>query len=286
MKLSTSRHGAALAVATLAVTGAIGAVSTTTAPTAEAAPGMVRVISHNIAKKPEALTKVIEKHNSARFPGPEVVFLQEVCQSMLPRIEEKLGKASFHMRRDNQSDCSDNVIGEVVAYTDKNASVVRDAVDFDVEGEDQNYGMACLNFSYAGRSTRACSTHLASGDGPAKNAMRLASTKVIRDKARAWNKDLILIAGDFNREPTARAMDYVYGVGPDSKGNFREITQSATGNEARTGRFTIGKVKKNTDRKVDYIFAWKGHSRTDGGWATTEFTPSNHRMLFGAVPLR
>lgn len=92
MKLSTSRHGAALAVATLAVTGAIGAVSTTTAPTAEAAPGMVRVISHNIAKKPEALTKVIEKHNSARFPGPEVVFLQEVCQSMLPRIEEKPGQ--------------------------------------------------------------------------------------------------------------------------------------------------------------------------------------------------
>lgn len=279
----TTRHGAALAVATLALTGAIGA---TTATTAQAAPGMVRVISHNIAKKPEALTKVIEKSKSDRFPGAEVVFLQEVCQSMLPRIEDKLGKVSFHVRRDNQSDCSDNVIGEAVVYTDKNATVERDAVDFDVAGEDQNYGMACVNFSYGGRATRACSTHLASGDGPAKNAMRLASTKVIRDKARAWNKDLILIGGDFNREPMARAMDHIYGVGPNAQGNFREITQSANGNVARTGRFTIGKKKQNTDRKVDYIFGWKGHTRVDGGWVNTDFTPSNHRMLFGAVPLR
>lgn len=286
MNTSTMRRVLGLALAAGAVTTTLAVAGATTAPPAEAAPGMIRVIQHNIAKKPTALTKVIEKKNSDRFPGPEVVFLQEVCRSMMPRIEEKLGPAAFHPRRTNQSDCSDGVIGEVVAFTKKDATVQRDAIDFDVPGEDQNYGMACLNFSYSGRATRACSTHLAAGDGAAKNAMRLASTKFIRDKARAWNKDLILIAGDFNREPMARAMDQIYGVGPDAQGNFREITQSATGNTARAGRFTIGKVKLNTDRKVDYIFGWMGHTRVNGGWATTEFTPSNHRMLFGGIPLQ
>lgn len=284
MSTSRIRHGAALAAASVMVSGGV-AVATPSAP-AEAAPSMVRVISHNIAKKPTALTEVIEKSKSDRFPGAEVIFLQEVCQSMLPRIEDKLGKVSFHVRRDNQSDCSDNIIGEAVVFTNKNASVERDSVDFNIEGEDQNYGMACLNFSYAGRATRACSTHLASGDGAARNDLRLASTKFIREKARAWNKDLILIGGDFNREPMARAMDKIYGVGPEATGNFREITQSAHGNTARAGKFTIGKRKKNTDRKVDYIFGWMGHTRVDGGWVNTQFTPSNHRMLFGGVPIR
>ncbi len=277
---------AALAATAVAVTGVVTSVAA--APSAEAAPATIRVITHNIAKKPTALTKVIEVAKSDRMPGPEVVFLQEVCQSMLPRIKDKLGPYAFHIRRTNQGDCSDGVIGEAVVYTKKDAFAEDSSVDFGLASNDgQTYGMACLNISLAGRATRACSTHLPSAKGADRDALRLQATRVIRDKARAWNtKELILVGGDFNSVPTAASMNPMYGVGSGSQGDFREISQTAgSGSTARAGRFTIGKVSQNTDRKVDYVFAWKAATRASGGWADTRFTPSNHRMLFGGVPL-
>ena len=276
---------AALAAVAVAATGVVTSVAA--APTAEAAPSTIRVITHNIAKKPEALTKVIEVSKGDRMPGAEVVLLQEVCQSMLTRIEDKLGKAAFHVRRTNQGDCSDGVIGEAVVYTNKKASVTRDSVDFSLAGQDQTYGMACLNFTHNSRTTRACSTHLPAGKGTDRDALRLAATGVIRDKARAWSfQNPVIVGGDFNSIPTARAMNRMYGVGPNHQGDFREISQTAGGgNDDRAGLFTIGRLSKNTDRKVDYVFAWKAKTRPSGGWVDTRFTPSNHRMLFGAIPV-
>lgn len=276
---------AALAAMSVAAAGLVTAVAV--APSAEAAPPTIRVITHNIAKKPTALTKVIEVSKSDRMPGAEVILLQEVCNSMLERIEDKLGPVAFHVRRTNQGDCSDNIIGEAVVYTKKGASVTRDSVDFDLVGQDQTYGMACLNFTHNTRTTRACSTHLPAGKGTDRDALRLAATGVIRDKARAWSfQNPVIVGGDFNSVPTARAMNRMYGVGPNNQGDFREISQTAGGgNTARAGLFTIGRQSEGTDRKVDYVFAWEAKTRPSGGWVDTRFTPSNHRMLFGAIPV-
>ncbi len=68
MKLSTHRRGAALAVASLALTGAIGATAMTTAAPAMAAENSIRVITHNLAKKGTALSGVIRKANADRRP--------------------------------------------------------------------------------------------------------------------------------------------------------------------------------------------------------------------------
>ena len=48
--------------------------------------------------------------------------------------------------------------------------------------DEQTYGMACLNFMHAGRTTRACSTHLAAGKGDDRDAVRLATTQEIAHK--------------------------------------------------------------------------------------------------------
>lgn len=276
---------AALAAVGVAAAGLTAGVAA--APTAEGAPAKIRVISHNIAKKPEALGKVIQLANSSDSPGDEVVFLQEVCQSMLPRIRQDLGRTQFHIRRTNQGDCSDNVIGEAVVFTGKGGAVEGDSVDFNLPGQDQTYGMACLNFTYASRSTRACSTHLPSGKGADRDALRLGATRFIREKATHWDKqNPVLVGGDFNSTPDARAMNQMYGVGDRHQGNFLELNQTAgSGNTARAGLFTIGKKSKGTDRKVDYVFSWKPKTARSGGSVHIRFTPSNHRMLFGSVPV-
>lgn len=279
MTRSKVRHVASLAVAGIALTGAIGVTATTAAAPAQAAPGSIGVITHNIAKNDTALSRVITK--AANMPGPQVVLVQEVCQSMLPRLDA-LGPTAFHPRRTNQADCSDKVIGEAVVFSKKGLAAQADSVDFAVDGQDdQTYGMACLTFMHAGRTTRACSTHLAAGKGDDRDAVRLATTREMRTKVRAWKQhDVVIIGGDFNSQPGERAMNRLYGVGPRAEGDFREISQTAgAGNTRRDGRATFYR------KKIDYVFVAKTGSRASGGTVDVAPTASDHRMLFGKLPL-
>ncbi|QKE83810.1 endonuclease/exonuclease/phosphatase family protein [Arthrobacter sp. NEB 688] len=276
------------AVAAAVVAGGGLATTVTTAAPAEAATGSIRVITHNVAKKPEALQKVLALADSAKSPGPEVVFLQEVCQSMLKQLDGK-GPREFHIRRTNQGDCSDGVIGEVVMLNQRGAKGQGNSVTLLEEPDKgQSYGLACLNFTYRKKSTRACSTHLPSGREADRAALRLTMTRAIKDKARLWNaQNPVLVGGDFNSLPTDREMAQMYALGTKARGDFVELNQTAgTGNEARAGLFTIGRVKKNTDRKYDYVFSWAAKTARQGGSVKTQFTPSNHRMMYGAFPLR
>lgn len=284
---------AALAAVGVAAAGLTAGVAS--APGAEAAAStQLRIISHNLEKEGPSLTAVLDK--AALTDEPEILTLQEVCASMVPRLQA-LGPTAFHVRRTNQSDCSDGRIGEAVVYTRSGAgAAVFNDLNFNIPNQDQNYGMACLRFNHAARTTLACSTHLASGDGADRDALRLAGTETIRSWAGPWidQTDLVVIGGDFNMEPSAPAMNRMYGVGSASAGQFRELHQTTVSDNARAGKPTIGKFA--WARKVDYIFASVPDTMGNGGaektcWDGTDGTTncgttSNHRMLWGQMPLR
>ncbi|MDT0214262.1 endonuclease/exonuclease/phosphatase family protein [Rothia sp. ARF10] len=292
MKLSTTRHGAALAVATLAVTGAIGAVGATTAPAAQAAPGAIRVITHNVEKEQGALDAV--KVKIAATDGPEVVLLQEVCQSLFPQIDA-LGHANFRPRKKHPKCGVDQKIGEAVVWTGGNAAGKNVATL--VRDDGHRYGLACVTFRYAGRSTRACSTHLAAGQD--KDGVRTKITRAIKGKSTTWigNGHRVIVGGDFNSNPQDGAMDLMYGVGGGGAvGPFREIHQMASGSPDRTGLPTKG------GRKIDYIFVSERDTRASGGTEQTcngekpgapegtyeanACTTSDHRLLWGTAKLK
>ena len=106
--------------------------------------------------------------------------------------------------------------------------------------------------------------------------------------------DVVIVGGDFNATPKTFPMDNLYGAGPDHKGQFLELHQMATGKPGRGGKATVGGGDKA--RKIDYIFASTKGARSAGGtertcWkdgnpTTTDCTTSNHRILWGQVPLK
>ena len=99
----------------------------------------------------------------------------------------------------------------------------------------------------------------------------------------------VIVGGDFNARPGFAAMDAMYADGKGAQGKFREIAQTAgSGSIAQSGLWTCGRIKdgRDTRRKIDYIFVSKSGSRDSGGAERAIASPSNHRILFGALPLR
>ncbi|WP_353952841.1 endonuclease/exonuclease/phosphatase family protein [Knoellia sp. S7-12] len=293
MTRSRVRHVAGLAAAGIALTGAIGVTATTNAPPAEAAPGSIRIITHNLEKEQGALDAV--KAKVAATDGPEVVLLQEVCESLLPQIND-MGHANFRPRKTHPKCGEGQKIGEAVVWTGgneagkNNPTLVKDA--------GHRYGLACVTFRYAGRSTRACSTHLAAGED--KDGVRTKITRDIRAKSTTWigNGHRVIVGGDFNSNPQDGAMDHMYGVGGGGAvGPFRELHQMAgEGTTARAGLATKG------GRKIDYIFVSERDTRPSGGTEQTcngekpgetvddyeanHCTTSDHRLLWGTAKLK
>lgn len=274
---------ATLAAVAVAATGVVTSVAA--APSAQAAPSTIRVITHNLEKKDSALTKVIALANDTS--GPEVVLLQEVCASMLPTIRT-LGFTTFHSRRSNKCTGEDPRLGEATVWTGSGASEVG-PVEL-LAKDSHSYGMACLDLGHAGERIRACSTHLVAGR-TAEAPFRGRLTAKIRDVTSRWinQERTVIVGGDFNSSPTFAAMDAMYGVGPSAKGRFREIAQTAgSGMTARDGLWTSGRKTETRDtrRKIDYVFVSKPGSRSNGGSERAVGSPSNHRILYGLLPLR
>lgn len=274
---------AALAATAVAVTGVVTSVAA--APSAQAAPSTIRVITHNLEKKPEALEKVITLAGATT--AAEVVLLQEVCGDMLPRLRQ-LGFTTFHERRSDKCTGTDRRLGEATVWTGSGATEFGPVAL--LKKGDHSYGMACLDLRHAGNQIRACSTHLIAGrtkEAPFRERL----TAKIRTVTGGWisPQRTVIVGGDFNTNPTFTAMDAVYGVGSGAKGRFREIAQTAgSGNTRRDGAWTSGSrtgASGDTRRKIDYIFVSKVGSRPAGGSERTMSSPSNHRILYGLVPL-
>lgn len=292
MTRSTIRHVAGLAVGGLALTGAIGVTASTTAAPAEAAPGAIRIISHNLEKEQAALDAVSLK--VAATDGPEVVLLQEVCESLLPQIDA-MGHHNFRPRKVHTKCGENQKIGEAVVWTGGNDAGTNTVTL--VKNDGHRYGLACVTFDHAGRSTRACSTHLAAGQD--KDGVRTQITRGIRAKSASWigNGHRVIVGGDFNSNPQDGAMDQMYGIGGGGAvGPFRELHQMAgDGTTMRAGLDTKG------GRKIDYIFVSLRDTRASGGteqvcngerpgapdddYEANHCTTSDHRLLWGTAKL-
>jgi endonuclease/exonuclease/phosphatase family metal-dependent hydrolase len=269
---------AALAAVGVAATGLTAGVAA--APSAEAASSSVRVFSHNLEKKGTAIDKVAAL---AAGGGPEFLLLQEVCRSKVGKLQ-KLGYTTYRERRQAAKCGTDQSIGEAVVWTGKSVEVTgAPSVNLTPEPVGGHlYGLACLDVSHGGHTFRACSTHLVAG-GSANDAFRHDLTRAIKATTAPWmtEKDVVLVGGDFNATPGTPTMNAMYGVGPASAGEFRELAQSAgNGTEARGGKSTFYK------KKIDYVFASRKGTRPAGGSQQVKDSPSDHRVLFGAVPLR
>ena len=293
MTRTRTRHLAALAAAAVGMTGAIAVTGTTTAASAQAAPGAIRIIQHNVEKEQGGLDAVKVKIDAT--DGPEVVLLQEVCEGLFPQIDG-WGHANFRPRKTHPKCGEGKKIGEAVVWTGGNAAGKNQATL--VKDDGHRYGLACVTFRYAGRSTRACSTHLAAGQD--KDGVRTKITRGIRDKSTSWINNgghRVIVGGDFNSNPKDRAMDFMYGVGGGGAvGPFREIHQMASGNPERKGPPTKG------GRKIDYIFVSERDTKASGGTEQTcngekpgapegtyeanACTTSDHRLLWGTAKLK
>ncbi|WP_377640582.1 endonuclease/exonuclease/phosphatase family protein [Oryzobacter terrae] len=275
---------AAAAAVAVALTGAVTTVAA--APSAEAAPSTVRVISHNLEKKTSALNKVLDLADSDTVPGKEILLLQEVCGDMLPALR-KLGATSFNPRRTGKCSGEDTRLGEAAVWTGSGATAL-EPQPLLTKGE-HAYGLACVDLKKDGRSIRACSTHLVAG-GKDETEFRGRLTRKIRSVTNDWISPsrTVIVGGDFNARPGFEAMDAMYADGKGAQGKFREIAQTAgAGNDAQSGRWTCGRLTdgRDTRRKIDYVFVSKSGSRDGGGSERTMASPSNHRILFGALPL-
>lgn len=290
---SKVRHIAALAAAGIALTGAMGVSATSTAAPAEAAPGAIRIITHNLEKEQGALDAVKAKIDAT--DGPEVVLLQEVCQSLFPQIDA-MGHAKFRARKTHPKCGTDQKIGEAVVWTGGNEAGT--SAPTLVRDDGHRYGLACVTFRYSGRSTRACSTHLAAGAD--KDGVRTQITRAIRARSTSWigNGHRVIVGGDFNSNPQDGAMDHMYGVGGGGAvGPFRELHQMAgDGTSARTGLDTKG------GRKIDYVFVSVRDTKPAGGteqvcngempggpegtYEANNCTTSDHRLLWGTAKLK
>lgn len=268
------------ALAALGVTAAGFVGTTSTAPDASAASATVRVFSHNLEKKGTAIDRVA---GLADGGGPEFLLLQEVCRSKVGTLQA-LGYTTYRERRSASKCGTDPSIGEAVVWTGRSAEVTGVvAVNLTAAPVGGHlYGLACLDVNHGGHTFRACSTHLVAG-GSTNDAFRHDLTRAIKATTTPWmsQKDVVLVGGDFNATPGSATMNAMYGVGPASAGEFRELAQTAgDGRTARTGKNTF------YAKKIDYVFASKNGTRTSGGTEQVKDSPSDHRVLFGAVPLR
>ena len=281
---------AALAAAAVAVTGL--AANLTDAPSAEAAGASIQVMTHNLAKKDSALTGVIKKHTALK--GNRFILLQEVCESMVPRLQKDLGYTTFRERRLAGNCGEGQSVGEATVWTGSGAKALAPIALNATPIDGHTYGLACLAVTRDGRSIKACSTHLIAEKADPKDRDALTAAMKGALKGLVESTDVVIVGGDFNETPKVYPMDHLYGVGKDHDGQFRELHQMATGTTARTGKVTVGGGDKA--RKLDYIFASVKGSRSSGGtertcWkdgnpATTDCTTSNHRILWGKVPLK
>ncbi|MBT9256374.1 endonuclease/exonuclease/phosphatase family protein [Phycicoccus sp. MAQZ13P-2] len=244
---------------------------------------------HHAQPREEALglAKAIEQANATT--GPEIILLQEVCGDMLQTLRAPGWTVQFHQRRANKCVGTDTALGEAVVWTGAGGQPFK-AVEL-LAKDDQKYGMACLDVKYSNRNVRACSTHLVASRRD-ETVFRSQLTAKIRVVTNRWiaDKRTVVLGGDFNTRPTFREMDAIYGVGKNANGKFREMAQSAgkSGSTARDGLWTSGRKTDTNDtrRKIDYVFVSMNAAAATGGSQNVQATPSDHRMLYGRMPLR
>ncbi|TCO60879.1 endonuclease/exonuclease/phosphatase family protein [Actinocrispum wychmicini] len=240
-------------------------VSAATSPTVAATPDgrSVRLATFNIYGNvghqgradwvPDAVDEVLR-------PAPTALALQEACRNQAQEFADRLGGRMEFLtlmphRCDNGADFGDAVVYRGPA----NGTAVRRILP-GLDEEDEPRGLICVPLRPHGRPMMFCSVHLSLDPG-----RRLAQTTVLADAEAGRRPDTpplgewgqVVLAGDFNAEPTSRELDPLY----DTIG-----AMEALGPRGRFAQPTHG------DGKIDYIFTW----RAKGSFEYTNAIPCRY----------
>ncbi len=257
------------------------------APAATQAPVRVRVVNHNIEKRPVALRRALK---SAARTGAQVILLQEVCWWQAADVRRQHpGWTIAYIAERNRDRCRNRgypgdtlglrkQVGNLAIWTG-GPSGSTSAIAFDNQRiRNDNAGLACVAWVDVVRH-RACSAHLIA---PQNGSDVRTRTRQARDTARIaapWIRqdDLVILGGDFNAQPRRRTMRFLYARG--GKGEFREAGGlRSRGGSCACRRGTIDKRKA----KIDYVFfsANRTSPRTLRRLRVVR-TVSDHHLLVG-----
>ncbi len=264
------------AVAAAVVAGGGLATTVTTAAPAEAAPKKIRVVQHNTDQHKDRFQKVVADLEAGRA---DVATMQEVCQTWVQDLKKKHKgwTVSYHEQTANKR-CPKGK-GNVAIRPGKGT---RFATAYGVPGEGKTFGLACVAFTFGGRRTHACSTHLSTYDTNAA-AVRRAETERIREITNTWmaKKDAVIVAGDMNSQLTSTELDplYLYPASR-SEGSFIEAGQLAQKRKKRVGPATHRKGK------IDYVFFSANHTPLSAGASLAQEDTTGHDILRVSTTVR
>lgn len=287
MSRSRIRHSAALAAAGMALTGAVGAMSTTTAAAAtaaEAAPVKLRIVQHNTDQKDYRWNQVVAMAESGNW---DAVTAQEVCSGWQAALKAKHPDWTIVYRtQQKKSDCAGGAKGNVAIHpgpgsTSKNL--------FKVAGEDKQFSIVCVAFTKASRKVHACSTHFTVyAKNPAD--VRLRQAQRVKEITGKWIRKghAVVVAGDLNTTPSAAALNPIYQFPAGrSSGSFVEAAQLKSKTAKRVGGDTV------EGRKIDYVFFSTNRTPLSAGGTlkliptkTPEEPKQPHKILQATTTLR
>lgn len=262
-----------------------------------------KAITHNIAGgllskgDPAALDKVTEE---ARASDPDVVMLQEVCESQVAALKKRFPKwdVRFAPMVVEKASCGEEALGNVLAspWNMSEMEVTDLGTAFG-----RNFNMLCADLAKPGfgaHGVRACATHLRAWHDEEAEPMRIAQTAKIHDvlapRIRKQGQ-AVVIAGDFNSGPQRAPMDNIYRQAADGKndgkGLFREVDQNdeaffakadakCAAKSCRSGEGTHGH-----SAKLDYIFFSVNRARGSVDGKVMGKGASDHGLLRGVAQL-
>jgi len=292
-------HTAVTAIAGLSL--ALTVVSGATAPPAEAAPGPITVVQHNVEKKATALRAALKQ---AHRSGAHAITLQEVCQRHLPAIRKyakKIGRrwtVNPTTSRENGCGTEDDLM-TVAVRTKGGATTFSHPLapdQFPDGSHRRDQHLTCVRWGAPVRTV--CSVHIALGGAVVAGNPRLKAgrtqIKQIKQITAGFiaQGQLVVVGGDFNAVPKDPVLNRMYAKGKDKKGRtangrFLEAHQLKTRSVRRAGPWTA-KNENNSTRKIDFVFfsANKTPWPQNGARSKPMKTPSDHRLLLTRAAVR
>ena len=245
-----------------------------------------KAITHNIAGgtinsgSPTALGTLNEQIATW---SPHVVGAQEVCQSQLTQFsaDHPDWNTVYTPMRPDHLDCGPGPQGQMLASPWPLSDIERIDLGYNDGPKDFVLTLATITIpGIPGIQAKVGTTHLrAYGTEEARIARRRQCQRILTACApyvdTGWP---VVIFGDFNCNPGADALDFMYAVG---EGDFHECDQTDTANTStRDGALTF----PGTGSKLDYI--WFSTNSTPGtpgtiSGGTVAAPTSDHSLLRG-----
>jgi hypothetical protein len=267
----------------------------------------LRVVQHNIEKRPDALQNAIAEAKATNAIG---IALQEVCPVDVAKLRAQYGSkwtiAEGKGKRPALSGC--DLPGGLHDYPSNLAiwtgGTGGKATDYAALGSPANAPghMVCVQFDKAKVPVHLCSAHLISADwvdpttgtkydGETVRERQTTKIKQIaRDEWFAGNRNHFgIVAGDFNGKPNTPPLDKLYDTALGGTGDFIDYNRNGAG---RAGRETAHSDGSNTtdgqpyDKQIDYIFFSTNRAPIDGPPVKIEADSSDHDLVAATVHMR